>query len=288
VKTSFSDAGLLLIGHGSTVNDESAAPVYQHAEELRRRCIFAEVREAFWKQEPGISAVLRLMAVRRIFAVPLFVSGGYFTEEVIPVELGLRQPGDVGFAVVRQDGERTLWYCPAVGTHESMTCVILARAQEVVFSHPFPWAPRPADTALFIAGHGTERNGKSRRAIERAAGLIRALGTYAEVHAVFLEEEPRIERAYGLAQARNLVMIPFFISDGLHSYQDIPVMLGESERLVRQRLERGLPTWRNPTERQGKRLWYGRSVGTDPHLSEVILERVREVAAGQLAGAGAS
>jgi hypothetical protein len=52
-------------------------------------------------------------------------------------------------------------------------------------------------------------------------------------------------------------MVPFFISDGLHSYEDIPVMLGAPERVVRERLQQGQPTWRNPTERDGK---------SEPHL----------------------
>ena len=37
-----------------------------------------------------------------------------------------------------------------------MTKVILARADEVVKQFPFPRAPKPADTTLLIAGHGTE------------------------------------------------------------------------------------------------------------------------------------
>ena len=84
----FSDAALVLIGHGSTLNAESAAPTYQHADELRRRAIFGQVIEAFWKLEPSICGVLRGVFARRVFIVPLFISEGYFTEEVIPRELG--------------------------------------------------------------------------------------------------------------------------------------------------------------------------------------------------------
>jgi len=47
----FSDATLVLMGHGTTLNNESSAPVYQHAAALRGRKLFAEVREAFWKQQ---------------------------------------------------------------------------------------------------------------------------------------------------------------------------------------------------------------------------------------------
>jgi len=74
------------------------------------------------------------------------------------------------------------------------------------------------------------------------------------------------------------VVVPFFISDGLHTQEDIPVLLGEAKRTVEQRLAAGQPTWRNPTEKNGKLVWYSPSVGSAPELAEVILERVREAA----------
>ena len=79
-----------------------------------------------------------------------------------------------------------------------------------------------------------------------------------------------------LAKTKNIVVVPFFISDGLHAVEDIPVLLGEPERIVKERLAAGQPTWRNPTERDGKLVWYSPSVGTEPQLADVILERVRE------------
>jgi sirohydrochlorin cobaltochelatase len=159
-----------------------------------------------------------------------------------------------------------------------MTNVILARAQEAVRRHPGRRAPKLSETALFVAGHGTGNNENSRKAIERQVELIRAEEIYADVHAVFMEEEPRIGDCYRLTRTRNLIMVPFFISDGLHSNEDIPVMLGESGEAVRERLRSGKPTWRNPTEKNGKRTWYTSSVGSEPHIADVILERVRELA----------
>ena len=272
----FSDAALVLAGHGSTLNADSAAPTYQHADELRRRKIFAQVLECFWKQEPSFAAVLRGVFAPRVFIVPLFISEGYFTEEVIPRELGFCKTGEKNFSRIQQRGGQTLHYCGPVGTHASMTNVLLARAREVVEKFPFPRAPKPADTALVIAGHGTGNNENSRKAIEHQVALIRAMNLYAEVHAAFMEEEPRIENIYEAAQAKNIVMVPFFISDGLHSFEDIPVMLGEPARVVQERFKSGQPTWRNPTEKHGKRVWYSASIGNEPHLAEVILERVRE------------
>jgi sirohydrochlorin cobaltochelatase len=275
----FSDATLVLVGHGSTINAESSAPTYQHADELRRRGLFAQVLEAFWKLEPSLAGVLRGAFTPRVFVVPLFISEGYFTEEVIPRELGfpLREGK---FDRTMKRGEQTIYYCGPVGTHDSMTQVLLERARDVVAEHPFPRAPHPAETALFIAGHGTGSNENSRKAIERQVELIRGMNIYAEVHPAFMEEEPRVGECYELVRSKNIIMVPFFISDGLHSYEDIPVMLGESQHAVQARLKQGQPTWRNPTEKHGKRLWYTPSVGNEPRIADVILERVREAASG--------
>jgi sirohydrochlorin cobaltochelatase len=268
----FSDATLLVLGHGTTLNDQSAAPVWQHAAELRRRKIFREVREAFWKQEPQVKKVLAEVSAPRIFIAPLFISEGYFASEVIPRELGFEYP--VKLSLVTPHA--SLFYCRPVGSHESMTRVILSRAAEIIKKFPFPRPPKPLETTLFIAGHGTERNKNSRVTIERQVELIRAQNLYAEVRAIFMEEVPRIADCYQIALTKNLVVVPFFISDGLHAVEDIPVLLGEAERTVKQRLAAGQPTWRNPTEKNGKFVWYSPSVGTEPLMADVILERVRE------------
>ena len=270
----FSDAALVLLGHGSTKNEDSSAPVFQHAAELRRRKIFGEVREAFWKQETQVKTVLAEISAPRVFIAPLFISEGYFSSEVIPCELGFSG----GSSLVSH--HQSLFYSGVVGTHESMTNVLLARAREVMAQFPFPRAPKAKDTTLFVAGHGTEQNDNSRKSIDRQVELIRAMDEFAYVHAVFMDQDPRISECFAQAKTKNIVVVPFFISDGMHVQEDIPMLLGEPERVVRERLAAGQPTWRNPSERNGKLVWYSRSVGTEPLIAEVILERVREAAAG--------
>lgn len=275
----FSDAALVVVGHGSTLNADSGAPVYQHAGALRGRRLFAQVLEGFWKQEPRVTAVLRDVSTPRVFIIPLFISDGYFSDEVIPRELGFGENGPPGSCRLQPRGSQTLFYCRAVGSHPGMTEVILARAREVLEKHPFPRAPKPGETALFIAGHGTDKNENSRKAVEQQVESIRARDFYAEVHGVYLEEDPRIGDCYRLTTAKNLVVVPFFISDGAHTREDIPVLLGEAKRVVQERVNTGQSTWRNPTERNGKRIWYASSVGSEPGLADVVLERVREAAA---------
>ena len=264
----------MLLGHGTTLNDQSAVPVFQHAAELRRRKIFREVREAFWKQEPHVKKVLAEISAPRTFIVPFFISDGYFSTEIIPQELGFHFPDKLSL-VTRHS---SLFYCGPVGSHDLMTKVILARADEVIKMFPFPRAPKPSDTTLLIAGHGTDRNANSRKAVERQVELIRAQNIFAEVGAMFLEEAPFIKGCHETVKTKHIVVVPFFISDGLHTVEDIPVLLGEPERIVKERLAAGVPTWRNPTERGGKLIWYSPSVGTEPLLADVILERVREAA----------
>ena len=156
-----------------------------------------------------------------------------------------------------------------------MTAVLLEKAREVVEKNPFPRAPKTKDLTLFIAGHGTEQNENSRASIQHQAELIRAQNVYAGVHAVFLEEAPKVSECFYLAETRHIVVVPFFISEGMHTQEDIPVMLGDSKRIVQQRLGMRQPPWRNPTERNGKLIWYSAVVGTHTKIAEVILERVK-------------
>ncbi|HVV73084.1 MAG TPA: CbiX/SirB N-terminal domain-containing protein, partial [Verrucomicrobiae bacterium] len=117
----FSDAALVLVGHGTTLNAGSSAPAKQHAAELRRRQIFAAVHEAFWKQEPNLAEVSRSLAFRRLFFVPLFVSEGYFSSEIIPKALGFETTTHAEGALVQHRENQTRFYCRPVGTHSSMT-----------------------------------------------------------------------------------------------------------------------------------------------------------------------
>ncbi len=222
---------LILVGHGSTENPDSSAPTFEHADAIRGRGIFGEVACAFWKEEPSLREVYRMLDSREIYVVPNFISEGYFTREVIPRELRLS-----GGEVSEVDGKR-VYYCDPVGIHTSMTRLILHRAGEV--------APgvAPEDTSLIIVGHGTKLNAKSTEAIKAQVALIEEGGFgFAEVLDAYMEEAPFIAKWDELAASPNVVVVPFFIADGLHSYQDIPVMLGiETGDHRRRERARGLP-----------------------------------------------
>jgi len=256
---------LLIVAHGSTVNPDSSAPTLAHTAEIRRRKIFADVECAFWKEEPSLRDAQFLFdpeSIREVCVVPNFISEGYFTQTVIPRELELD-------GTTTQRANAQIWkYCQPVGNHPAMTELLLKRAREV--------APDvdPIATSLLIVAHGTDLNENSAVAAKREAEGIRALGKFAEVLNVYMEEPPLVSDWRKLTKTRNVVVVPFFISDGLHSYVDIPRLIGiAQETSTASRTVHGEIFQGNPYRVDGRSLFYAPSIGTDPGFADVIVEQ---------------
>jgi len=255
-------SALIIVGHGSTLNPDSSAPTLDHAQAIRQRGMFAEVACAFWKEEPSLRQVLHTVESEDVYIVPNFISEGYFTQKVIPRELELEG------RVTAKNG-RTLKYCEPVGNHPRVTELLLHRAAQA--------APgvNPAETSLFIVGHGTDLNDNSAIAAKREVATIRERGLYAEVFNAYMEEPPLIADWAKLATRPNVVVVPFFIADGLHSYEDIPVLLGiATESMGAISANQHEVFKHNPYSLQGKHLYYASAIGTEPLFAEVILDQV--------------
>ena len=89
-----------------------------------------------------------------------------------------------------------------------------------------------------------------------------------------MEEAPLISDWARLTTTPNVVVVPFFISDGLHSYQDIPVMLGIEPGPTAAASQRAIFR-RNPHQLQGRALYYASAIGTEPQFAEIIVEQAR-------------
>ena len=257
-------SALLIVGHGSTENPDSSTPYFDHAAEVRKRELFAEVHCCFWKEEPSMREAAYMIDAPEVYVVPDFISEGYFTQEVIPRELGLDGPTTPNLH------GKTWHYCLPVGVHSSMTNLILRRAAEV--------APGidPAETTLIITGHGTGLNQNSTKAIKDQARLIAESGAgYAAVLDAYMEEQPFIADWHKASATKNVVVVPFFISDGLHSYQDIPVMLGIEKEVGAAASQREVFR-HNPHHLHGKTLFYSSAIGTEPLMADVILDQIRD------------
>jgi len=272
-------ATLVLVGHGATDNPGSLVPVQQMARTLHGKGVFGQVIEAFYRTEPSLSTVWNRVQHTTVFIAPVTISEGFFTTEVIPSQLGLRPPRSTGCPQVQWHDQRTVYSCPALGSHPHMTDLVIRCAELIVRDHPDDPAPHPTSTALFLAGHGTPRNPHSRLAIEHQVDLITRREIFAEVRPAFMLEPPFIADCWQATRHTDLLMVPYFISDGLHTQEDIPVLLGKSRSNVQQRLEADRPTWVNPIRRGFQRLWYTPAIGTEPSLSELVLERVHQARA---------
>lgn len=241
---------LVIVGHGSHLNGDSSLPVYEHAARIRELGEYDEVVECFWKEEPSMRHVLDTVEADEVYVVPAFISEGYFTQQVIPRELGLTGP------VIRK-GDKTIRYAGPLGTFEGMADVILERAEDLLRGKEIP----PGRRALVLIGHGTDLNKSSGGVIYLNADRIRERNLYDLVEVGFLDQDPGISEIVENVMAENVVLIPVFIAEGWHTRETIPEDLGLAGEV---------------TARGGKTIFYGAPVGTHPSMAALIAARARE------------
>jgi sirohydrochlorin cobaltochelatase len=251
---------LVIVGHGSHLNADSSAPVYRHAAAIRRTGVFDEVRECFWKEEPSMREVFDLVESDDVYVVPLFISEGYFTEEVVPRELGLDGPAP---STTRKWG-KTIRYTPPVGTHPLMPRMILRRAEEIAGLTD----EQARDAGLVIIGHGTERNSNSSDVIYRVSREADAAGVFGHVRTGFLDQSPPVDEVLEAMPERTVVLVPFFVAEGWHTQETIPDDLGLNR-----------PAVSPVTEKDGRTIFYASPMGTFPEVAEIVLQRAREAGA---------
>lgn len=163
---------LVIVGHGSHLNGDSSQPVYDHASRIRGMedlpdGNFDEVVECFWKEEPSMRHVMDTVESDEVYVVPAFISEGYFTQQVIPRELGL--DGEV----THKNG-KTIHYAGPLGAFEEMPEVILERTNDLMDGKE----TREGRTALVLLGHGTDLNKNSSGVIYLNAERIRGRKIY--------------------------------------------------------------------------------------------------------------
>lgn len=245
---------LVIIGHGSHLNEDSSLPVYEHAQRIRETGEFDEVVECFWKEEPSMRHVLDTVEADDVYVVPAFISEGYFTQQVIPRELGLTGP-------VTRKNDKTVRYAGPLGTYPGMPDVILERADDLLRGKMMP----PGRTALVLLGHGTDLNKSSGGVVYLNAERIRERGLYDLVAVGFLDQDPRIGDVVESVGADNVVLIPVFIAEGWHTRETIPEDLGLTGEVTRRP--------------DGKTVFYGAPVGTHPSMADLIAARALETQA---------
>jgi len=267
---------LVIVAHGSHLNPDASTPTYDHADTIREAGVFDEVKTGFWKEEPSFREVLRTVESEEVYVVPLFVSEGYFTEEVIPRELRLEGwdldawdsdgTSATHATLEAADVGKTVHYCGPVGTHDAMSDVIVRRAESVTDN------PEVGEGfGLAVVGHGTERNENSAKAVRLHADRIAAMDRFEAVEALFMDEDPEVDDVTEFFETEDIVVVPLFVADGYHTQEDIPEDMGLTDDYR--------TGWETPASVDGHRIWYAGAVGTEALTADVLIERAADAGA---------
>ncbi len=243
---------LVLAGHGSHITPETADLVWRQVDALRALGVADEITAAFWKEQPSFATVLNSLAADDITVVPLFTAQGYFTQTVIPAEMGLT-------GALTRLGNRTIRYTHTLNEHPYLSNIVRQRVETAIQYIN----TSPDQIAIAIIGHSTRRNPESRKATEAQAVKIRALNLAAEVQAVYLDDSPGIPDIYTLTHAPNIIAVPYFLTQGSHTTIDVPKALGLSPGAIS-----GIV--------QNRSVYYTPAVGVEEGLQTAILDLARE------------
>jgi sirohydrochlorin cobaltochelatase len=236
------DVALVLCAHGIRGGVGASA---EHAGRIVGRGVFAEVRACALKGKPGLREVVAAVRAPELVFAPLLMAEGY-TLQAMLAKLE-RAP----------DRSRRVTVCQPVGVHPRLADVIAAKARALCARKAW----RPADTALLIVGHGTERHPDSGATTHRHAGQIAAQGIFAQVTTGFLDEHPRLPQALDALGGAQCVVVGMFVDAGEHGEEDIPALLAPA----------------------GERAVYAGPIGPDPLVTELILDQAHAALAAGIA-----
>jgi sirohydrochlorin ferrochelatase len=117
-------------------------------------------------------------------------------------------------------------------------------------------------TALLLIAHGSRRP-EANADLDHLAGMLRARGEWLHVQPAYLELcEPSIALAGEMcvaARAKLVVMVPYFLSAGVHVVEDLTAARDELSK-------------RHPAVE----FVLAEPLGRHPLLAEVVVERVRD------------
>ncbi|MCB9866069.1 MAG: hydroxymethylbilane synthase [Phycisphaerales bacterium] len=210
-----SAAALVLAAHGSRHARHVNERIREMADRLRTTRAgreFSTIAVAFHQGEPAFAEVLDALDERDVTVVPVMTSRGYYADHVLPRELARN----------RNYAQKNVRTTSPVGTHPEVPELVAQRAQ--VLCREF--GLRPAETTVVIAGHGTPRHQRSRRATVNLASQLGYTGDFGQAFAVFLDDAPGVEAVLERACCAAVVVLPFLIGAGPHALDDIPARLG--------------------------------------------------------------
>jgi len=236
-----SEAGLVLLGHGSTRHDDDA--ILRQADRLRRRKLFAEVTAGFVKGTPDLRAAVGAQRADSVYLVPCFMADGYYTRRAIPDSLGLAGPISV------TTESRSLYYCRPIGTSPALAEIVRRRAVGTCREAGMP----ASDATVLLIAHGSPTAAGSFDAIRTIEDRLRWSGGFGDVRTAFLEESPEVADALSELAGRDVVAVGILACEGVHGAHDIPRLIAGSGNVR-----------------------YAGVIGSGPGALSLVLDRVRD------------
>ena len=242
--------GLVLVGHGSHISPNTAGLVWRYVDQLRQAGVADEVTACFWKEQPSIHEVIGTLNAQDITVIPVFTAQGYFTQSVIPAELGLN--GSSALALI---GGKQVRYGKTPGEHSDLTGILQKRVEDTLQAYTLD----AEQTTVALIGHGTRRNKDSRLATRNQVQALSERGITHQTIDAYLDDQPDIPSIYERANNPNLIVVPFFLAPGSHVSIDVPNALG-------------LPLDHSHAVINGKNLFYTDPIGTEETLCQMIVD----------------
>ena len=243
---------LILAGHGSHILPDTAGIVWSYVDQLRRWGVADEITACFWKEMPAFNQVLNSIQSEHVTVVPVFTAAGYFSQTVIPAEMGLAGP------ITRSEG-RTIYYTRTIGEHPAIAEIVQRHVTNTLQAENL----NPHDVAVAIVGHGTPRNSQSQDTARDQAAHLHERALVAEVVTAYLDDDPKIASIYRTTKSPAIIVVPFFLATGSHVTQDVPQALG-------------LMPGQSQATINGRQVYYTPPVGTDEAVCQIIIELARE------------
>lgn len=255
---------LVLAAHGSLAASDSNQPLFDLATAIQVASTeYDVVTPAFLNGQPEMTNVFEQLPPGEVTIVPVMTSEGYYLKK-LPDK----------FTTHSDLADYRVFMSRVLGVHESLP----QRIANHVLATMRAFAFEPAETTVVVIGHGTRRNatsGQSTYALTAALGSVLAQeltgsgSSLPQFKTAFLDQDPTAEVIAAEVDTPNVLIVPFLISRGPHTTEDIPQAFG-----LPSGADVEFPLVRR-TDRQT--IVCDLPIGMYPEMAEVCLELADEV-----------
>ncbi len=227
---------LIVVGHG-TGSAEGDGALHDLAAHLAGRDLFADVRVALLRGEPGLAAAMAGLGDHGVRLLPFLISGAVtFQNRLVAAMRGF------GWA-------QTPHIYPPLGFNPVLAPLLANRAQAAALD----WAWPLADNHVVLIGHGTLRDPASAQAARMHQRALAALDIFADVEVAFLDQPPRLDHVLAHHQG-PLIGIGLFAGEGRHGANEMVEAFAASS---------------------GPSVYCG-AIGRDPGLAALAVEHLKQ------------